>query len=192
MAEPETPDSGDFHGFYTATVTRIVGYLYVVLGNLAEAEDAAHEAYVRAWQRWSKVSTYDDPEGWVRSVAFRVAVSSWRKARNRVLAHRATGTLSQVPDMSPDRLAVVEALRRIPVEQRRALVLFHMQCLTVAEIAQETGVPEGTVKARLSRGRKALAPHVSEFADDVGPGGTAPPSSGSAAGSTKKGVVSGA
>jgi DNA-directed RNA polymerase specialized sigma24 family protein len=39
----------DFAGFYTATVSRVVGYLYVVLGSVAEAEDAAQEAYTRAW-----------------------------------------------------------------------------------------------------------------------------------------------
>lgn len=160
----------DFDDFYTASVSRVVGYLYVVLGSLTEAEDAAHEAYARAWQRWSKLSRYGDPEGWVRTVGFRVAMNSWRKTRNRLVAHGRSGVSGgmeeEVPDLSPDRLVVVEALRRIPSEQRRALVLFHMQGLTVAEIAQETGAPVGTVKARLARGRKALAPYVSEFADD--------------------------
>ncbi|NUR29458.1 MAG: SigE family RNA polymerase sigma factor, partial [Catenulispora sp.] len=153
----------DFGGFYTATVSRVVGYLYVVLGSVAEAEDAAQEAFTRAWLRWSKVREYDDPEAWVRTVGFRVAMNTWRKAKNRLVAHRTSGNgTADVPGLSPDRLAVVEALRRIPAEQRRALVLFHMHGLTVTEIAHEIGAPEGTVKARLSRGRKALTPYVSE------------------------------
>jgi RNA polymerase sigma-70 factor (ECF subfamily) len=156
----------DFDAFYAATITRVVGYLYVVLGSVAEAEDAAHEAYARAWQRWPKVSGYDDPEAWVRTVGFRVAMSSWRKAKNRLAAHRNSHSVESVPALSPDRLAVANALRQIPAEQRRALVLHHLQGLTVAEISKETGAPEGTVKARLARGRRALAPHVSEFADD--------------------------
>lgn len=179
----EEAESIDFAGFYTATATRVVGYLYVVLGSVAEAEDAAQEAYTRAWLRWSKVRGYDDPEAWVRTVGFRVAMSSWRKTRNRLTAHRTSGAEGSgvhVPEMSPDRLVVVEALRRIPAEQRRALVLFHMLGLTIAEIAEEIGAPEGTVKARLSRGRKALAPYVSEFADDE----DAPPGSASATAST--------
>ncbi|MEY9860155.1 RNA polymerase sigma-70 factor (ECF subfamily) [Catenulispora sp. GAS73] len=203
----EEAESIDFAGFYTATATRVVGYLYVVLGSVAEAEDAAQEAYTRAWLRWNKVRGYEDPEAWVRTVGFRVAMSSWRKTRNRLSAHRTSGagaSGAHVPEMSPDRLVVVEALRRIPAEQRRALVLFHLLGLTIAEIAEEIGAPVGTVKARLSRGRKALAPYVSEFADDEdappGAASSSPPpslpsfpSSGdSAARFAKKGMVSGA
>lgn len=203
----EEAESIDFAGFYTATATRVVGYLYVVLGSVAEAEDAAQEAYTRAWLRWSKVRGYEDPEAWVRTVGFRVAMSSWRKTRNRLTAHRTSGGESgaHVPDLSPDRLVVVDALRRIPAEQRRALVLFHLLGLTVTEIAEEVGAPVGTVKARLSRGRRALAPYVSEFADDEeSPPGSAAsspassslqalPSSGdSSALFVKKGMVSGA
>jgi RNA polymerase sigma-70 factor (ECF subfamily) len=200
----------DFAGFYTASATRVVGYLYVVLGSVAEAEDAAQEAYTRAWLLWSRVRAYDDPEAWVRTVGFRVAMSSWRKTRNRLSAHRTSGgdrSAVHVPDLSPDRLVVVDALRRIPAEQRRALVLFHLLGLTVTEIADETGAPVGTVKARLSRGRKALAPYVSEFADDEeAPPGAAPRSplaapraTGSGSSSdepsvrfVKKGMISGA
>jgi RNA polymerase sigma-70 factor (ECF subfamily) len=54
-------------------------------------------------------------------------------------------------------VALVAALGRIPVAQRTAIVLHHLVGLPVAEVAAETGAPEGTVKARLSRGRKALA-----------------------------------
>lgn len=191
MAEED--ESNDFAGFYTASATRVVGYLYVVLGSVAEAEDAAQEAYTRAWLRWSQLRGYDDPEAWVRTVAFRVAMSSWHKTKNRLTAHRRStsgvGAGAHVPDLSPDRLAIVDALRRIPAEQRRALVLFHLLGLTVAEIADETGVPAGTVKARLSRGRKALAPYVSEFADDENDGGN---TGGASARITKKGMVSGA
>lgn len=163
MAEAEAPE--DFDTFYRATSHRVVGYLYVVLGDLPEAEDAAHEAYARAWQRWPKLRHYEDPEAWVRSVAFRIAVSAWRKAVNRLTAHRARPT-ENIPDLSPDRLAIINALRKLPTEQRRALVLFHLQGLSVEEISAETEAPTGTVKARLARGRKALAPHVWEFADD--------------------------
>nr|WP_323746085.1 sigma-70 family RNA polymerase sigma factor [Catenulispora pinisilvae] len=170
----ESPGQGDFDTFYAATITRVVRYMYIVLGSAAEAEDAAHEAYVRAWQRWSTVSRYDDPEAWVRMVAYRAAVSSWRKAKNRISAQR-NGFVDDVPELSPDRLAIAAALRQLPVEQRQALVLHHMYGMTVAEIAQETGAPTGTVKARLARGRKALAPYVSEFADDEGLPRTPPP-----------------
>src|SRR5207244_12651177 len=62
----------------------------------------------------------------------------------------------------PDRVAFVEALRKVPAEQRRALVLYHLADLTVEQIAAETGVRPGTVKARLARARAALTPHARE------------------------------
>jgi RNA polymerase sigma-70 factor (ECF subfamily) len=57
----------------------------------------------------------------------------------------------------PESVALVGALRKLPEAQRRAVVLHHMGGLSIAEIAADEGVAEGTIKARLSRGRAALA-----------------------------------
>jgi DNA-directed RNA polymerase specialized sigma24 family protein len=69
--------------------------------------------------------------------------------------------------MSPDHLAIVAALRKIPADQRLAIVLYHYANLSVGEIAAETGAPPNTVKARLARGRKALAAQLTEFAESL-------------------------
>ncbi len=50
-------------------------------------------------------------------------------------------------------------MRRIPADQRRVIVLHHLVDLSVAEVSREIGVPAGTVKSWLSRGRSALAAH---------------------------------
>ena len=154
-----------FDEFYAASFRRLVGQVYAMTGSLAESEDAVQEAYARAWQRWSKVRDYQSPEAWIRTVAYRIAVSSGRKARNRLIAHRRNDTEREVPGLSTDHLVLTEALRRIPDEQRRAIVLHYLVGLSVEEICDETAAPSGTVKSRLARGRKALAPHVSEFAE---------------------------
>ena len=57
---------------------------------------------------------------------------------------------------------MIEALRRLPEAQREAVALHHLADLPVAEIAELLGVPEGTVKSRLMRGREALAALLSE------------------------------
>lgn len=62
-----------------------------------------------------------------------------------------------VPAQGEDRVALVAALRMIDAEQRRAIVLHHLCDLSVDEVARETDAPTGTVKARLARGREALA-----------------------------------
>lgn len=150
-------DTQAFDAFYRATRQRLFECIYALTGNAAEAQDAVHEAYARTWQRWSSVSGYGDPEAWVRTVARRIAVSRWRRARNRVLAHRRHGPPPPLPGPGADRVALVTALAKLPADQRVAIVLHHLCDLPVAAVAAETGVPVGTVKARLSRGRRALA-----------------------------------
>lgn len=159
----------DFDTFYAATHRRIVAHVYAMTGNMHEAEDCVQEAYARAWQHWPKLSAeHGDPEAWVRVVATRLAVSAWRKALSRLTAHRRESRAAEVPGMNPDHIAVVAALRRISADQRLALVLYHYAGLSIEEIAAETGAKPGTVKARLARGRKALIPHLSEFAESLG------------------------
>jgi RNA polymerase sigma-70 factor, ECF subfamily len=158
-------DGVDFDEFYSASFRRVVGQVYAMTGDLAEAEDSVQEAFARAWQRWRKVQTYAEPEAWVRTVAFRLSVSAWRKTTNRFKAHQRAGGPGTQPELAPDRLALIDALRRIPADQRRAIVLYHLVGMSVEEIGQETGTATGTVKTRLARGRRALAPLVSEFAE---------------------------
>ncbi|WP_080636091.1 SigE family RNA polymerase sigma factor [Salinispora mooreana] len=146
-----------FAEFYRSTRHRVVTVLYALGGDLGEAQDAAQEAYVRAWQRWSKISTYDDPEAWVRTVGHRRLVNRWRKIRNGISAYRRHGVGVATGPPSENTVALVAALRQLPSEQREAVVLHHLVDLSVAEIADQTGAPTGTVKARLARGRKALA-----------------------------------
>jgi RNA polymerase sigma-70 factor (ECF subfamily) len=161
----------DFDEFYDASFRRVVGQVYAMVGSLSEAEDSVQEAFARAWQNWNRVGGYSDPESWVRSVAFKISVSAWRKATNRFTAHRRQAAeADDLPDMSPDRLAILTALRRIAPELRQVIVLHHLLDRSVEQICAETGVPSGTVKARLARGRKALAPHLSEFAGEAGNG----------------------
>jgi RNA polymerase sigma-70 factor (ECF subfamily) len=148
----------DFAAFYDATWNRTVACAYAVLGDLGTAEEAAQEAYIRAWPRWSKLATYDDPGAWVRQVATRQAISGWRRRRTarNFLARSRPSDPTPPPDETS--VALVAALRQLPEAQRRALVLHHLAGLTVAEIAAAERCPEGTVKARLSRGRAALVP----------------------------------
>jgi RNA polymerase sigma-70 factor (ECF subfamily) len=69
-------------------------------------------------------------------------------------------------DESPiDRVLLVDALQRIPQAQRRVVVLTHLYDLSLLQVAEEVGVPVGTVKSRLNRGLAALAQLVDEDVD---------------------------
>jgi RNA polymerase sigma-70 factor (ECF subfamily) len=152
----------DFDAFYATTAPSLVRQVHAFTGDLAEAQDCVQEAYARAWQRWGRVSEYDVPAAWVRQVACRLAVSRFRRVQvGRGLLPRTQA----VPEIDPSRVALVAALRRIPEAQRLAIVLHHVADLSVEQVAAETGVPVGTVKARLSRGRAALAVLLSDPAE---------------------------
>jgi RNA polymerase sigma-70 factor (ECF subfamily) len=133
--------------------------MVLLTGDLAEAEDVTHEAFARAWSRWARVSTYESPEAWVRTVARRLAISRWRKVRGGALAwaRHDAGRRAHVPELGADHVALVEALRRLPERQRVAVVLHHLADLTVEQVAAETGASVSAVKQQLSRGRRALA-----------------------------------
>jgi RNA polymerase sigma-70 factor (sigma-E family) len=146
-----------FEEFYRTSRQRVVTVLYALGGDLTEAQDAAQEAYVRAWQRWKVISEYHDPEAWVRTVGYRLLVNRWRKLRNGIVAYRRHGHEPATGPPSEDTVALIAALRRLPAEQRHAIVLHHLADLSVAAIAAQTNTPTGTIKARLARGRKTLA-----------------------------------
>jgi RNA polymerase sigma-70 factor (ECF subfamily) len=122
-------DQAAFDALYQASFGRLVGQIYAMCGNMAEAQDCVQEAFIRAWDRRRVLDLDQAPEAWVRAVGCRLAVSRRRRARQSLL----------------------------PADQRRAIVLHQLCDLSVAEVAHEVNAPVGTVKARLSRARAALA-----------------------------------
>jgi RNA polymerase sigma-70 factor, ECF subfamily len=163
-----TVDREEFTSFYAASFPRLVGQLSAMTGDRAEAQDAVQEAFVRAWVHRGQIGTGRGAEAWVRVTAWRIAASRWRRSREGVRLMLLAARPDRVAGPGPDRVAFVEALRKVPAEQRRALELYHLVDLTVEEIAAETGARPGTVKARLARGRAALTPYLRETAAQVG------------------------
>ncbi|GAA3499272.1 SigE family RNA polymerase sigma factor [Streptomyces prasinosporus] len=156
----EGMDEDEFDAFYAAAFPRLTGQLFAFTGDLGEAQDVVQEAFVRAWDRRHRLMADEAPEAWVRTVAMRLAVSRWRRAKRWLELVRHSPPPETTPGPGPDRTALVAALRQLPESQRMAVVLHHLCDLSVEQVASETGAPVGTVKARLSRGRAALARHL--------------------------------
>jgi DNA-directed RNA polymerase specialized sigma24 family protein len=74
---------GSFEEFYTGAVSRLLGQLFLVTGDLHEAEEVVQEAFARASVRWSWLRDYNAPEGWVRRVAVNLAADRARKLRRQ-------------------------------------------------------------------------------------------------------------
>jgi RNA polymerase sigma-70 factor (ECF subfamily) len=157
------PGAEDFDALYNARYGDVVAMVHALTGDIAEAQDLAQEAFCRAWQRWKAVAAYEDPLAWIRRVAANLATSRWRRlgvTRRHLRRERS----ADVPPLNPDHVALVTALRTLPADQRRALVLHHIVDLPVAEVAHEMGAALGTVKSWLHRGRAALAAQLAEGA----------------------------
>ncbi len=122
----------------------------------------------RAWQCWPEISRYDDPEAWVRTVAWRLMANRWRGLRRWLAAQGRLGPpVEATAGPSPDRVAVMAALQRLPKPQRQVISLHYLLDMPVADIAASIGVPAGTVKARLSRARTTLAGLLGEHDQEV-------------------------
>jgi DNA-directed RNA polymerase specialized sigma24 family protein len=150
----------DFGAHFEAHYQRLVAQLYAITLNPAEAHDVVREAYSRAWRRWTEVGSSADPTGWVRRVAVRSTMRSWRRTAAR-LGLRGGRTL--VEGGEPRTRAILTALSRLRDTERRAVVLVDMAGVPVVEVASLEQVPPGTVAARLSRARRVVGDALAEF-----------------------------
>ncbi len=141
---------------YEASYRRLVAQAYGVAGDRVEAEDAVQEAFARAVAAGDRFRRVDNPEAWLRTVALNVLRRRWRRSRMFGALSPRLATPADVPGISEDHVAVIEALRELPVSQREVLALFYFGDLSVHEIAATLGIADGTVKSRLTRGRTAL------------------------------------
>jgi RNA polymerase sigma-70 factor, ECF subfamily len=159
-------DEREFEDFYAAVFDRLVGQLYLVTGNLQDAEDVVQEALTRAAVRWSRLRDYEVPEAWVRRVAMNLASDGFRRVRRRLaIAVQLRADVESQQPVPAELPGLTEALRALPMAQRKAVVLHHLLDLPVDQVAVELGVPVGTVKSRLARARGALATRLAPEAE---------------------------
>ncbi|MCW2796000.1 SigE family RNA polymerase sigma factor [Nocardioides sp.] len=151
----------DFDSWVAARGPALLRLAYTLTGNRADAEDVVQEALARALPRWERISGVGDPDAYVRRMVVNGHTSWWRKFRRRespVPEVVPAGEVSQ-PDsgMAPDdRQRIWLACQALPEIQRTAVVLRFYEQLEYGEIAALTGVREGSVRSRVSRGLAAL------------------------------------
>ena len=156
---------------------RVYGLCYRFTGNAGDAEDLTQDVFLKIY---SNLSSFDPSRGslrvWIATMTRNLLVDNFRRTRNQ----RATTSLDDgwesaeelrpvdrlvARDPSPHESAaqkqlaevVQEALTRLPVDLREAVILRDLQDLDYKEIASVLAIPEGTVKSRISRGRAELA-----------------------------------
>jgi len=131
------------------------------MGAGADAEDAAHEALLRAWMYRSACRERGAPLPWIAQIARNEALRTFERSRHRLETlvedpSEASGEDLEL-DALGDRLDVHRALAELAPEDRNLLHLRYDRDLTQLAIAELLSVPEGTVKVRLHRLRKRLS-----------------------------------
>jgi RNA polymerase sigma-70 factor (ECF subfamily) len=152
----------DLDKLYAASYRRLVVQLYALCGDLADAEDAVQEGFVAAIRKRRELARVSNPEAWVRTVAMNRLRSGWRHSSVARRYQAAVPGPQQPVEVGPEHVALTTALAQLSDSQRHVLVLHHLADLGTEEIAHELGVPEGTVKSRLARGRKLMAELLDE------------------------------
>jgi RNA polymerase sigma-70 factor (sigma-E family) len=170
-----TVTAAEFDGFYETHFGDTVAMTYRLTSDIDEARDIAQEAFCRAWHSWQRLSDYDNPITWVRRVATNLAYSRWRHLRvatAHLARHKADDAAVAPPNL--DHITIVAALRKLPRDQCKALVLHHIFDLPVTQIADELEVPVGRVKMWLHRGRHTLSAELDRDVKPSATNGTAP------------------
>jgi len=145
------------HDEHAAAVWRYVVHL---TGDSAGAEDIVQEKLLRAWRRPTVLDQDESSaRAWLFTVARNLVIDRYRSARNR----HEVGT-DELPEVATadrmdalfDSLVIIDALATLSMEHRAVIVHAYYGGRSIAEIALELEVPEGTVKSRLHYGLRAL------------------------------------
>ena len=146
----------------------LVGYAYLLCGNVSDAEDLVQDALVRTFSRRRSGLRFDSAEGYVRTAILHGYLDG-RRRRSRWAARRhllvEPSAIDGPEGATGDRIDVVAALQGLPRQQRAAVVLRFYEDLTVAEIAERLGVSTGAVKRYLHLGIAKLEQHLGPVAD---------------------------
>jgi RNA polymerase sigma-70 factor, ECF subfamily len=163
-------DAAAFTSFVRGQSIKVISLCFRMLGNRAEAEDVAQEVFITVFKMIDGFRSDSKLSTWV----YRIAVNHC-KNRLKYLARRRQGSREEVdenaaqiaslsPFRNPEQVAtgaqideaVQKAMLELDEEHRTLIVLRDLEDLTVEEISEITGLPDGTVKSRLHRGRLAL------------------------------------
>ena len=131
---------------------------YLILGDSHEAEDVAQEAFVAAIEGLTGFRQGRRFGPWLRKIVVNRSIDAARARERRPVAVEvgASQAFNEDP-VNLSRSELVEAVRRLPLDQRAVVVMRHALGYRTDEIAGALGVPRGTVGSRLRRGLDQLS-----------------------------------
>lgn len=143
---------------------RVFQIAYGVLGNAADAEEVAQEAFLRAYQKFSSLRESEKFRAWVNRIAFRLALNRQRGQRRRLALEKSwhmAGPGEAVDGArNAEQRALVERMRitidGLPEKFRLVLQLSLAEEMDAADVGAVLGIPAGTVRSRLHTAKKLL------------------------------------
>jgi RNA polymerase sigma-70 factor (ECF subfamily) len=129
-----------------------------MLGNGAEAEDAAQETFVRVWKGLGKFRGESSISTWIFTIARRTCLDALKARKPNVCLSE----FVEKPVREKEVLDVDALLQGLPERAREAVVMFYLEDRSYEEVARTMGVPMGTVKTLLFRARKQMIARVAE------------------------------
>ncbi|MGA2810695.1 MAG: RNA polymerase sigma factor [Candidatus Acidiferrum sp.] len=161
--DTEQRDAG-FSAQVAENQRRVFHIAYGVLGNRADAEDVAQEAFLRAYQKFPSLRESGSFRAWVNRIAFRLALNRQRGTRRRLVRDErwkasGPGDVSDEARNAEQRL-LVDRLRNeiagLPEKFRQVLQLSVVEEMDAGDVGLVLGIPAGTVRSRLHAARKLL------------------------------------
>src|SRR5919204_4203902 len=154
-ARTTSGDVPSFEEFFRREHLRLLRALYLVAGNVHEAEELTQEAFLKVWERWGRVAPMEDPTGYL----YRTAMNAFRSRYRRVAraARRIVALRESVDEMraAEERDVLMRALATLPTRQRSALVLTELLDYGADEVAAILRVKPVTVRVLASQARAA-------------------------------------
>ena len=155
-----------FEELVRARMDAVYRLTYAILGDEADARDAAQDTFVTAWRKIREVREPERFDAWLQRVAVNAARQTYRARRRRGVREIAASRVAEMSDLAAvevvdpaalgDAVALDVALRSLAIDHREILVLKHLEGLSIVELADRLGIPQGTVKSRLFTARRAL------------------------------------
>lgn len=148
MARPETDRREAFAALYSQLAPRLYRTALGILGNPHDAADALQEAGLRAYRYFGSLHDPAAGAAWLTRILVNACYDVGRKRSLSI----PTGLEVTQAAAGPSGVAdweTMQELQVLPQEQRTTVVLRFFQDLSIPQIAQVMGVPEGTVKSRL-------------------------------------------
>ena len=170
VEEVERAMRGDHDAFAAligASANRLYALASLILRDSDRAQDATQEAIVRAWRELPRLRDPERFETWLRRMVVNACYDEGRRIRRRAevsLLHLADHQVVDPTATFAESDRIERAFRRLPLDQRTALVLQHQFGMTHPDIAETLGIPIGTVKSRIRYATSAM--RASLEADD--------------------------